>query len=656
MRKLRIDLSNKLTDYGVELLYRKLFDKNTEYNKAFFTSLEDIRKLRLYHSEGYVEPYKEECTVVDYEYIQFNYYYENLNDYTITKLVLEDEIDKILNIENQYISVNDPENYDSNVTCVMCRFVVSRNDNRPNSMNSNRRWIPVTVTDEGVKYIYEAWANLRNEKVNFFYTGNGEPNNTFENCHIMHLLDDVKVRDVQYWGRYCLLEGRKPFPYNTTTLSELGLGFYLKPHLYIRNYLATMDRNYAGDLFPIDRSYMENPNTLEYDHPVLALRLHEDDYICVWYSGKKATEEDETNFPNIAFSAKFYVNVIYGIWYDEDSIQWKDKPIQDKGLGLIENLGLLDSQTIEVIEPDMFPTATVIAEINGSSPVPIYTACTWVQNYNYYAPVRVITPSSTSFLQDLFTLTADYDTDLGSFLVTDYGHSEMKISSASTVYPDARYIQTLAEASLLYFEEYGISVSFVNNRMDLPPIIFEDKNLTYALDFDTFGIPTITGELNGFETYEYFLGTDYNISYTLTENGNQLIYTGHLDVIPGSTLATNLSRAFEHTFDYPEFHLTQKSLTFEKDIDFTLTYTKNNYGFYYFAINIVPGSNLEHVIGALAVYGYNVRLLPNRPSAIAMEEIEEGGSRTITLATAGRFKASNIPNFVPTFEGDFTFF
>lgn len=328
MRKLRIDLSNKLTDYGVELLYRKLFDKNTEYNKAFFTSVEDIRKLRLYYSNTeYVEPVREEVTVVGYKYLQFSYYYEDLSEHKITRLVLEDENGKILDIPNQYISVNDAETSQSNVTCVMCRFVVSRNASRPH-VNDSRRWVPVIVTNEGIKYIYESWANIRNEKVNFIYTGNGEPNNNPQSCHIMHLLDDIKVRNVTYYGRYCLLEGRKPFPYNTTTLHEMGLGFYLRDRWYIKNYVATMDRNYSGDMFPIDRSSRDNPNTLEYDHPVLALRLHDDDYMCVWYSGKKPTEEDETNFPNIAFSAKFFVNIIYDIWYDEDSIKWEPDKLE----------------------------------------------------------------------------------------------------------------------------------------------------------------------------------------------------------------------------------------------------------------------------------------------------------------------------------------
>ena len=656
MRKLRIDLSNKLTDYGVELLYRKLFDKNTEYNKAFFTSLEDIRKLRLYYSNTeYIESIREEVSVVGYKYLQFNYYYENLTEHKITRLVLEDEKGKILDIPNQYISVNDAETSQSNVTCIICRFVVSRNGASPH-VNDSRRWVPVIVTNEGVKYIYEAWADMRNEKVNFIYTGNGEPNNNPQSCHIMHLLDDVKVRSVMYYGRYCLLEGRKPFPYNTTTLQEMGLGFYLKDRWYLRNYIATMDRNHAGDMFPVDRSSMDNPNTLEYDHPVLSLRLHDDDYMCVWYSGKKPTEEDETNFPNIAFSAKFFVNIIYDIWYDEDSIKWEDtKPIQDKGLGLTENLEVLDSQTIEIIEPDMFPTATVVAEINGSSPVPIYTACTWIQNYNQYVPVRLGTPSSLRILQELNPYYSDYDTDLGSFVISDYYHSDMRIGQTPTRYDDVRYIQTLAEADPLSFEDYGISVSFVNNRMELPPIIFEDKNLTYAFDFDNFDIPTLPGRWRN-SSVEYISGTDYTLVHTLSENSDQLIYTGYLEVIPGSTLASNLASQYTNTFDPPEFHITQKSLTFEKDIDFTLIYTDNGYGSYYFAINIIPGSNLEHTIGNLNAYGYRINLSPKRPSAITMEEIEEGGSRTITLATAGRFKASNIPNFVPTFEGDFTFF
>lgn len=660
MRKLRIDLSNKLTDYGVELLYRKLFDKNTEYNKAFFTSLEDIRKLRLYHSEGYVEPYKEECAVVDYEYIQFNYYYENLNDYTITKLVLEDEIDKILNIENQYISVNDPESYDSNVTCVMCRFVVSRNDNRPNSMNSDRRWIPVTVTDEGVKYIYEAWANLRNEKVNFFYTGNGEPNNTFENCHIMHLLDDVKVRDVQYWGRYCLLEGRKPFPYNTTTLSELGLGFYLKPHLYIRNYLATMDRNYAGDLFPIDRSYTENPNTLEYDHPVLALRLHEDDYICVWYSGKKATEEDETNFPNIAFSAKFYVNVIYGIWYDEDSIQWKDKPIQqpERRFTFSENIEFSETYTLELPpppDPDMTPSETATVTIEEGVAVPKYSALSLDSATGLYRPITVNNSSTITSLGQIDYAFGYFDDTIGKYTIKNYSFSLKVVgNNSATNYKDVTSItlRDLSQESSSTNSYFISDQQFTNNTYEIP-IQFQTSNVS-NFDFANFTSYISCWIEEDSEYITFTQGIDYTLTYSTSTVNGYIEYVG----VFTATSADLLSRISQNRVFGFSIQLIQKSnITYNKGTDFTTSYSYRTTSRYkYNDTNITPvaGSNFDGLLGWFVTQGYANTISAN-PVAIAMQEISSNDSRTIQVATAGTFNSSKIPNFTPTFIGDFTF-
>lgn len=329
MRKLRIDLSNKLTNYGVELLYRKLFDIGTAYDQVFYSDIATPRKLRLYYSaSGYIESDREEVSVAPgYAYLQIKYYFDSVFTQEITRLVLEDEAGKILDIENQYFTQSVSENTDSQITCIICRFVIDRNTNKPVSTASGpdpKRWIPVVLTDEGLKYVYESLVNLRNEKVNFIYTGNGVPNNDPSNCHIVHILDDVRVSNVRYINRYCLLFGKKPFPYNTTVLNEIGLGFYIKERLYLRNYLAVMDRSWDNKLYPIDRSASDNPDTLEYDHPVLSLRVDDSDYMCVWYSGKEG-DANETNFPNLSFTATFYVSLIYSIFYDEEKIAWADE-------------------------------------------------------------------------------------------------------------------------------------------------------------------------------------------------------------------------------------------------------------------------------------------------------------------------------------------
>ena len=332
MRKLRIDLSNKLTNYGVELLYRKIFDADTEYDHVFFTDLETARKLHLYYDGGYIESDREEVSIApDYLYLQIKYYYDSVFTQKVTRLVLEDDIGKILDLENQYISQDDSENSNSQVTCIVCRFVLNRNTNKAVSTADgydSKRWVPVVLTDEGVKFIYESLANLRNEKVNFIYTGNGTPNNSPENCHIVHLLDDIQLGGVRYFDRYCLLIGRKPFPYNLTVLNEVGIGFYLKHHPYIKNYLATMDRDWEDKMYPIDWKSSDNPNALEYDHPVLSLRIDDSDYLCVWYSGKEG-DEDETNFPNLSFTATFYVSITYTMYYDEEKLSWAEDFSQD---------------------------------------------------------------------------------------------------------------------------------------------------------------------------------------------------------------------------------------------------------------------------------------------------------------------------------------
>lgn len=323
MRHLRIDLSNRLTDYGIRLFYRKLFDSAAEYDEVFFSDPDTLRKLRLYYSGGYIESVSESIAIPEYRYLHLEYRFSDLPAETVTSIVIEDGSGRILEIDGQHISAQLLDGTDG-ITCISCRFVIDRNSRLPAVLDGEKvRWNPVVLTDEGLKFVYESLANLRNEKIGFFFTGNGDPSNDPANCHISHLLDDIKVSAIDYDGRYCVLSGRKPFPYNSTSLNELGLGFWVSRKAYLRNYIATMDRNWEGSTFPIDRKEEEDPNTLEFDHPVLSLRAKDSDYLCVWYSGSRSAY-GETVFPNFSFSAKFYVNLLYDIWYDEDSVEWLD--------------------------------------------------------------------------------------------------------------------------------------------------------------------------------------------------------------------------------------------------------------------------------------------------------------------------------------------
>lgn len=330
MRILKIDLSNKLTDYGVELFYKKLFDKDTEFDGVFFSDLETLRKLRLYHRTGFVESDREEISIApDYTYLQLRYYYDNLPPLKFGAIAIEDEeYRRILDIDSQYITIDDTG--ESTVSCIECKFVIDRNSNRPNSVNVDTvKWIPVVLTDYGNRYVYESLANMRNEKVDFVFTGDGEPNNSPANFHISHLLDDTAIQNIIYYDRFCLLSGRKKFPYSIVDLNEAGLGFYLKKHPLIRNHVATMDINWQGRMFPIDRKASQNPSTLEYDRPVLCQRLTDEDYACVWYSGNTGFRE-EFQFPNLSFSVKFYVNILYQILTDEEPMVWTEEKTVDE--------------------------------------------------------------------------------------------------------------------------------------------------------------------------------------------------------------------------------------------------------------------------------------------------------------------------------------
>lgn len=513
MRHLRIDLSNKLTNYGVQLLYRKLFDLHTEYNRAFFSDISTPRKLQIFYSaEDYLESISEEVTIPNNKYLQIDYYYAEFPETVITRLLLmdEDEGKPILDIDDQYLPIH-PDEPDSKVVCISCRFVIDRSNTKPKEIKSIR-WTPVVLTDFGVRFIYESFANQRNEKINFIYSGNGEPNNSKANCHIVHLLDDINISSIHYFDRFCQLSGRKPFPYNTTSLSELGLGFYHNPRMYCRNYLATMDRNWENKLFPIDRSSQVNADTLEYDHPVLSLRLHDDDYSCVWYSGRYG-EEGELDFPNLSFSATFYVNIIYDMLYDEDRLTWEEA----------SNLkGTADALTFE--------ESSYINKTDHFSVLVWGTTNSGISAFGYANIIRVYN---------------DFSFDTSTNRLIDF--------------------QT---DSSMYVVQNSLSKSAYNNSQD--KIFTYTTNLASKnfLNFNTKQITVSLPQSSGSDII-YTEGEDYSLTYSQTEENNVITVTVTVEIPTTSRIVSDLNNSLYYL--RIEMLVKQYSIAFTEGVDYTIT-------------------------------------------------------------------------------------
>lgn len=510
MRILKIDLSNKLTDYGVELLYRKLFDKHVEFDQVFYTDIETLRKLRLYHTSGFVESDREELSIVNYEYLEIRYYYDNLPPLRISHLVLEDSgYRRIMDIESQYLTISDTGS--STVSCIICKFVIDRNNNKPNSFKEEMfKWIPVTITDYGNRFIYESLANIRNEKVDFIFSGDGEPDNSPANFHIDHLLDDTKVQNVLYYDRYCLLSGRKLFPYNTVELNELGLGFYLRQRRYLRNYVATMDKDWKGRTFPIDRSARSDPNTLEYDHPVLSLRLTDEDYACVWYSGNKNFAEDSI-FPNLSFSAKFYINLLYQIITDEEPLEWREStnlhPISDR-------MGTSASQTIN-------KTDHLKRNLYGGAGIAFFDYCNIIRGYNDLS-------FDTSVYEILSIQTDPAETIISKTISpTAYANSEDKIFSYSVMINTNNFFRFDERTTVVYLP-----------RVSSPDTI-------------------------------YVAGEDYEETYSQTEENNIITITWTVTIPTTSRIATDIAGSVYYL--YLKLTIPQNMIQFTEGADYTIT-------------------------------------------------------------------------------------
>lgn len=517
MRRIRYDLSNKLTTYGTELIYRKIFDPKTTYDAVFFDDLTTIKKLHLYYSNTqYIESDSEEISISEYKYLQIDYYFNSMPEMEIRKIVLEDSHGEILKLDGQYVATleTDSDNTDE-ITCVTCRFVIDKNNTTPRTIDEEKvRWTPVIMTDFGLRYIYESLANMRNEKVNFIFTGAGEPNNRFDNCHIDHLLDDVKVSGIRYFNRYCQISGRKPFPYSTTKLNEVGLGFYFHPRLYCKNYLATKDRNWQRKLFPIDRHSNDFPDTLEFDHPVLALRVRNDEYACVWYSGNKGEED---TFPNLSFSAKFYINLIYDMWYSDELIDISDsKPsIPEKTIYYAETMGIEDT---------------------GLTPPPEYKSITTAygngtESLNYGNVSDSIASGFTGVLYKPIKVTTN-----GAYV---------------TLY--TRYITKNHITGGFWFNQ---TVTYSSKNFFLP------NSRKYQLTCEHPTLGTIT---------DFQEGTDFVCTATITENDGVITYQEELKIPAGSRLRV-LAEDFPNTYDTVGVFTTsyrQRNITFTEAVDYT---------------------------------------------------------------------------------------
>ena len=178
--------------------------------------------------------------------------------------------------------------------------------------------MPIIITDYGIQYIYESLANYRNEKINYFYSGNGQIDVSGATPYVTSILDDIKVSQLTYIERFCYVLGKKLFSYNTTTLTELGLGFYLNPKRYILHTLAAMDKKDFYD----DSKKCDSIWSLVYDEPIAKYRINSNDYRCVFLGNY--LEHPSELFNNRCFKITFEINLIYSILYDSEQLAWAE--------------------------------------------------------------------------------------------------------------------------------------------------------------------------------------------------------------------------------------------------------------------------------------------------------------------------------------------
>lgn len=205
------DISNNLTAEGIKSIYKKLFDVSVTYNRAFFSDIGILLKLRIYSSvSSYVSSVQEEFSVED-NVIKLTYKFKNLNNQSIVAM-------RIYNGSELMMEVTDLElkSYNSSGTNVLESVVLTF------TLKESTQCIP----NESLTRMTESLVNLNDVKITKMYLGTGTPDLSGNSYRLSSKLSSYEFEKISYFDNSMriIVKGNDS-NMSVKDITELGLGY-----------------------------------------------------------------------------------------------------------------------------------------------------------------------------------------------------------------------------------------------------------------------------------------------------------------------------------------------------------------------------------------------------------------------------------------------
>lgn len=251
-----LEISNKLTELGIQYFFNKLFDPAVEYNQMFFSAPGVPLKLRIYQNDReYLRSTYESISVVDNSvFLEYKFnIVENSDSLTDSTGALDDtpknepdplitDIAKIGGFGTT--SIKSVKLVDLNESVILsidgldAQYLTSDSDyNRLGiiSLKFNVGYIDPCIPNDALPLIAKALSDQSDDKITTMYLGTGVPDLSGNSSVLTNKLTEIPISDNFYFsGSDLVLKvTQKNSPLTSNNITELGLGIPLSDSDYI---------------------------------------------------------------------------------------------------------------------------------------------------------------------------------------------------------------------------------------------------------------------------------------------------------------------------------------------------------------------------------------------------------------------------------------